>query len=281
VAFRLSHLAIEYRAGVVELPALSEYLVFAFFPPTLSIGPISPYSRFHAYAEDFRPVAPPALCFLRIVWGLTKFLFLSKIANQFSYGGLLLNGAPHGWIDLPIAMVGYYLYLYLGFSGWCDMAVGTAGWMGFPVAENFDHPFSARDTLEFWRRWHMTLTGYMRDVVFTPVTKALLRFWGPRQAPHAIALGMIGVFLGMGLWHGGAIWNYLVYYLFQSLGAVSAHYYTLFLKKRLGPEGYARYMENPFIHAAAIGVTFVYSCTTLIFFANTFRDLADIWNALP
>jgi D-alanyl-lipoteichoic acid acyltransferase DltB (MBOAT superfamily) len=283
LAFRLSHLAIEYRNRVVKLPTLSEYLTFALFPPTLSVGPISPYSRFCSGSRDLRPVAPPADCFLRIVLGFTKFAFLSKIAGQFSYGALLLDNNPHNWIDLPVAMAGYYLYLYLSFSGWCDMAIGAAGWMGIPVAENFNHPFTSRNILEYWSRWHMTLTGYLRDVVFTPLSKALVRAGGARQAPHAIAVSLFCVFVAMGIWHshGGAMANYIVYYLLQALGAVSVHYYTLFLKRKLGRDGYARYMDNTAIRAAAIALTFLYSCSTLLLFANTFQSIAEIWDALP
>jgi D-alanyl-lipoteichoic acid acyltransferase DltB (MBOAT superfamily) len=250
------------------------------------VGPISPYSRFCSGSKEFRPVSPPLKCFLRVFWGLTKFLFLSKIANQFSYQVLLLNGGnPHGWVDLPIAAVGFYLSLYLSFSGWCDMAVGTAGWLGIPVAENFNHPFTSRNVLEYWNRWHITLNGYMRDVVFTPLSKTLVRAWGPRHAPEAIAISLFAVFVAMGIWHGAgygaALWSYLFYYLLQGLGAVCVHFYTLFLKEKLGRDGYARYLNNRAIRALAIAVTFVYSCSTLLFFANTFQQIAEIWDALP
>ena len=92
-----------------------------------------------------------------------------------------------------------------------DMAIGAAGLAGLHVAENFNHPFLSRNIQEFWSRWHMTLTGYMRDVVFTPLSKALVRAWGPKRAQHAIALSIFAVFMAIGCWHGLA-WNFIIYY---------------------------------------------------------------------
>ena len=268
VACRLSHLALEYRNGVVETPRLSAYLAFAFFPSTLSVGPISPYHLFQdSLQAPNRPVAPASQCWLRFLIGLTKFLFLARLAEQLSYQGLLLDGHPHLWIDLPVAMVAYYFYLYMNFSGWCDMAIGTAGLAGFQVAENFNDPMLSRNVQEFWTRWHMTLTGYMRDVVFTPLCKALVRAWGPRHAQHAIAVSIFSVFVVIGCWHGLA-WNYFIYDVLQGLGVAVVHYYSIYLKKRLGRDAYARYEANPWIHWTSVAVTFAFACGTLFFFAN-------------
>jgi D-alanyl-lipoteichoic acid acyltransferase DltB (MBOAT superfamily) len=275
-ACRLSQLAIEYRNGVVEAPSLSAYLAFAFFPLTLSVGPISPYHLFRDSLNNAnRPVAAARQCWLRFLVGLTKFLFLARLAEQLSYQGLLLDGHPHSWIDLPVAMVAYYFYLYLNFSGWCDMAIGTAGLAGFQVAENFNDPMLSRNLQEFWTRWHMTLTGYMRDVVFTPLSKALVRAWGPKNAKHAIAVSIFCVFVVMGCWHG-LTWNYFIYDALQGVGVIAAHYYTIHLKKRLGRDGYARYESNPWLHWSGVAVTFVYACTTLFFFANPLDRIARI-----
>jgi D-alanyl-lipoteichoic acid acyltransferase DltB (MBOAT superfamily) len=276
LAFRLSHLSIEVRNRVVEMPALEEYLAYAFFPPTLSVGPISPYSLFQQSLNHPNPsVTPPLRSLLRVLVGLTKYQFLSSLVNQLSYQGLLLDGHPHGWIDLPVAMVAYYVYLYLNFSGWCDMAIGAAGLMGLRVAENFDRPFSARNVQEYWSRWHITLSSYMRDVVFSPLSKSLVRLMGVKNSNHAIAISIMVVFLMMGLWHGIA-WHYLIYDLLQGIGVVTAHYYTAWLKKRLGRDGYARYMATSWIRVVAIAVTFIYACASLFFFANPISLLPRI-----
>jgi D-alanyl-lipoteichoic acid acyltransferase DltB (MBOAT superfamily) len=276
MAFRLSHLALEYRNAVIERPRLAEYLAFAFFPPTLAIGPISPFSTFRSALYDLTGAGiPTSQCAIRFSLGLTKFIFLANLANQLAYQGLLLDSHPHYWIDLVVAAVFYYLYLYLNFSGWCDMAVASAGLIGIRVAENFNSPFSSRNVQEYWTRWHMTLGGYMRDVLFTPLSKALVRGFGPKNVQHAIALSLLCVFIAMGLWHGLA-WNFFIYYLIQAIGIVWVHYYTTFLKKRLGRDGYAQYLANPHIRRAATAVNFVFACASLFFFANPLPQTMQI-----
>jgi len=181
----------------------------------------------------------------------------------------------HPWIDLPVAILFYYLYLYVNFSGFCDMAIGTAGLIGIPVPENFNSPFAARNVKDFWNRWHITLSQYMRDVVFSPLSKYLVRLTGVAYADHAIALTIVIVFLLVGIWHGAG-WNFAAYGAAHALGVVTNHYYTIALKKRLGRDGFKAYNANPWIHAVAVMLTFCYCATSLILFANTFPEIGHI-----
>ncbi len=268
-AFRLSHFALEVRNGVVPMPNIWEHLSYALFVPTLLVGPISRYSVFREslYHPD-RTQTPLGASALRILVGITKYLFLASMIEQLSYGGLLLDAHPHPWIDLPVAAVAFYIYLYLNFSGYCDMAIGTAGLIGIRVEENFDHPFLSRNIQEYWTRWHITLTNYMRDMVFSPLSKALGRRFTPKATPHVIAISIFAVFFGMGAWHG-LLWNFLIYGSLHGIGVASCHYYTIWLKKRLGKKGYAAYNNNSFIRCAGIVATFAFNTITLFFFANS------------
>jgi D-alanyl-lipoteichoic acid acyltransferase DltB (MBOAT superfamily) len=280
MAFRLSHLVMEVRNEIVPAPTLWEHLCFAFFVPTLAVGPISRYSIFRKslYHPD-RKLTPLARSAQRMLVGLTKYLFLATLVEQLSYGGLLMDSHPHPWVDLPIAAVAFYLYLYLNFSGYCDMAIGAAGLVGIRVEENFDQPFRSRNMQEFWTRWHITLSNYMKDMVFTPISKALVRRLGPRFSPHAIAFAILTVFLAMGAWHG-LVWNYLVYGALHGVGVVTCHYYTLWLTKRLGKKGHAAYNRNPLIRAAGVVVTFLFVAGTLFFFANGSGNIRTIMGLL-
>jgi D-alanyl-lipoteichoic acid acyltransferase DltB (MBOAT superfamily) len=267
-AFRLSHFALEVRNDVVPMPSIWEYLSFALFVPTLLVGPISRYSVFREslYHPD-REQTPAGRSALRILVGITKYLFLASMIEQLSYRGLLLDSHPHPWIDVPVAAVAFYLYLYLNFSGYCDMAIGTAGLIGIRVDENFNHPFASRNIQEYWTRWHITLTSYMRDMVFSPLSKALGRRFGPQATPHVIAFSILAVFVAMGAWHG-LLWNFLIYGSLHGIGVASCHYYTIWLKKRLGKKGYAAYHNSSWIRAAGVAVTFAFNTFTLFFFAN-------------
>jgi D-alanyl-lipoteichoic acid acyltransferase DltB (MBOAT superfamily) len=83
----------------------------------------------------------------------------------------------------------------------------------------------------------------------------------------------------MGVWHGVG-WNYALFGLAQSVGVVTVHYYTIFLKKRLGRDGFKAYNENPWIRAVGVTVTFFYYAATLFFFANTIPQMKEIFSVL-
>jgi D-alanyl-lipoteichoic acid acyltransferase DltB (MBOAT superfamily) len=279
LAFRASHLVLEVRNGAEKKPGFWQYLGFCFFLPTIPVGPINPYSNHRRGFDEQPPRIPAGRALMRILVGAVKYQFLGGILNRLTYSGLLLDEHLHHWMDLPVAVLFYYLYLYCNFSGFCDMAIGVAGLIGIPVAENFNDPFAARNVKDFWNRWHITLSLYMRDVVFSPLSKFLVRLTGVAYADHAIALTIVVVFLIVGVWHGVG-WNFAAYGAAHALGVVVNHYYTIFLKKRLGRDGFKAYNANPWIHAAAISLTFCYCAATLFLFANTFPQMREIFSEL-
>jgi D-alanyl-lipoteichoic acid acyltransferase DltB (MBOAT superfamily) len=280
LAFRTSYLVLEVRNGVVPMPSFWDYLGFAFFAPTLSVGPISPYSQHRrAFTETDRPEIPIGRAALRVLVGAVKYRFLGPLLNSLTYSGLLLDEHPHLWVDLPIAAVAYYLFLYCNFSGFCDIAIGGAGLMGIPVAENFANPFAARNMRELWTRWHITLSQYMRDVVFSPLSKTLVRAVGPVHANHAIAVTILVVFLLIGIWHG-ATWNYTAFGAACGIGVAANHYYTIALKSWLGKERFAAYNRSRAIHGAAVTMTFLYFTASLFFFANDLDAIRTIFSML-
>jgi D-alanyl-lipoteichoic acid acyltransferase DltB (MBOAT superfamily) len=278
LAFRCSRLVLEVRNGVVKKPSFCEYLNFAFFLPTMPVGPINTYANFRrGFVERYE--VPVGRAALRILVGLVKYQFLGNLCNQLTYSSLLQDEHPHYWMDVPVAMLFFYLYLYCNFSGFCDMAIGAAALIGIPVPENFDNPFAARNVKDFWNRWHITLSTWMRDVVFSPLSKFLVGKFGIKLADHAIALTIIIVFLLVGIWHGAG-WNFAAYGAAHALGVVANHYYTIFLKKKLGRDGFKAYNENRWIRAIAVALTFCYCAASLFLFANTFPEMKEIFAVL-
>jgi D-alanyl-lipoteichoic acid acyltransferase DltB (MBOAT superfamily) len=279
LAFRNSLLVLEIRNGKVKRPSFWRYLGYSFFVPTMPVGPINPYSNFSRAFETPQPEIPMGRAALRIIVGMVKYQFLGSLCNRLTYDGLLLDEHPHPWMDLPVAMVFYYLFIYCNFSGFCDMAIGAAGLMGVPVAENFDNPFAARNVKDFWNRWHITLSTWMRDVVFSPLSKYLVGKFGIARANHAIALTIVIVFLLVGIWHGVG-WNFAAFGAMHALGVVTNHYYTIWLKKRLGREKFKAYNENRPVRACAVALTFIYITASFFLFANTIPEMKEIFSAL-
>jgi len=267
LAFRSSYLVLEVRNGTVPVPSYFEYMGFCFFLPTSFLGPISPYSRFRESFLNGRENIQYFRSMGRICIGCGKYFFLGALFNQLAYDGLVNDGNLHpGRLDFVIAAVCYYFYIFCNFSGFCDIVIGISGLLGIDIAENFDNPFIARNIREFWNRWHITLSQYMRDVVFTPLSKALVSLFGPRNASHAIGVSVFVVFLLVGLWHGVS-WNFIVFGLAMAFGVVIHYYYTLLLKKILGRNGFEIYNKSIIIRVISTVITFMYMTCSFVLFA--------------
>jgi len=280
ITFRLCHLVQEVRNEVVEMPTLAEYLSFAFFVPTLSLGPINPYSTFiGSYRNPDRELTPINRSLLRILVGFTKYFFLASLLNQYTYSGLMLDGHPHHKIDLVISLFAYTLFLYCNFSGFCDMVIGVSGLLGIQVMENFNVPFSARNLQEFWNRWHISLSTWLRDMMFTPLVKMLVRIFGPKSTNNVIAFSICAVFVVIGVWHGVGV-NFALFGLFHGIGLATVHYYTYFLKKKLGKQRFIAYRDNRYIAAVGRVMTFTYFSLSLFLFANSWDNMKQILHVI-
>ncbi|MBB6145207.1 hypothetical protein HNQ77_003165 [Silvibacterium bohemicum] len=177
-----------------NLTAFATYV--AFFPQMLA-GPIQRSESFLPQVEA-APNATWSLALLgiqRILLGLfKKFVVADNMAKlvDYVYTNLHLGGTP--------LILGFYIFplqMYADFSGLTDIAIGSALLLGIETPENFIAPFAAPNISEFWRRWHITLTTWLTDYVFTPV-RMTVREWGQTGLVFALFVNMIAI----GLWHG-------------------------------------------------------------------------------
>lgn len=280
LSFRSVRLTVEVRNGVVPVPTIAEFLGFLFFCPTLTIGPITTYSMFRKglYTPD-RTVTPLGNSVLRIAKGLAKYLFLASLLSQLTYTALILDGHPHGWFDLLVAAFAYYLFLYCNFSGFCDIVIGASGLVGLQIDENFRNPLGARNLQDFWSRWHMSLSFFMRDLVFQPMMMWFMRRLGAKRMNEAMIVPTVTIFVLIGVWHG-LQWNYILFGLAHGLGVLFVVYLTHFMRKQLGAQRYRDYLANPVARVSAIAMTLCYVAATHFLFANTLAQMTRIVDAL-
>jgi len=208
--FRLISYVLDLHWGKIKpeqrLTAFAAYV--AFFPQIVA-GPIQ-------RAGDFlEQVPPPRAAALqgvpRIAWGFAKKMF---VADQLAPAVNCVFAHVRGFHG-PALMVGFYLYplqLYVDFSALTDIAVGTGRLFGIQGPENFDRPFTASNIAAYWRRWHMSLTSWLTDYLFTPLRIAT-REAGRVGLAFSITINMIAI----GIWHGLS-WGYFVF------GVVHAFY---------------------------------------------------------
>lgn len=217
-------------------------LFLAIFPKIIA-GPII---RYQEVAADLAGPIFSADLFAsgvrRFVIGLGKKLLLAdmlaKTADQvFSVPGTELT-ASIAWLGL----LTYTLQLYLDFSGYTDMAIGLGRMFGFKFQENFNYPYIARSLTEFWRRWHISLSTWLRDYLFLPLSHALMTdrirlkiAHGRYSTNYRTLFSIVVVFTVCGLWHGAG-WNFIVWGLLHgSVLALESLWLSKVIKKWWAP----------------------------------------------
>ncbi len=207
----ISFFIFECIAYLIDLyrgaPATKQLLHFAayklFFPKLIS-GPITRYQQF---ADELKSLQFPSLdrvtegLWLIACGAIKKALLADRIGIlvDLSFGNLERAGSG----DLWLAIVAYGLQLYLDFSGYVDIARGSALLLGFNLPENFDFPYFSTSIAEFWRRWHITLGDWIRNYLYFPLG-------GSRQGLGRTCLNLLLVMLIIGIWHGAA-WGFVVW----------------------------------------------------------------------
>jgi alginate O-acetyltransferase complex protein AlgI len=208
-SLRLIHYLLESYKGNLRAHAFGEYLCYQLLPSTLPVGPIH---RFDEFLRDLRRRRWDAILFStgleRILYGLTKLIVLGDyvIGEKLSVAMSSAMAAP-GYEGIYFTALLFWIKLYVLFSGYSDIAVGFGALMGFRLRENFNWPLRSRNINEFWQRWHMSLSSWCRDYVFTPAM-SLTR-------SHAVAV--LASMVVLGLWHEISL-RYLLWGGYHGLG---------------------------------------------------------------
>lgn len=243
LAFRMVSSSFELRESRQELPSFSDYMGYLVFPATFMAGPINPL-KYHMDTLVSPNFSKHNLMFgiLRIVVGYIKFRFIATLVYQLSFASYWQVGYEMTWMDFLLSGAAYYLYLYMNFSGYTDIVVGVAAILGIRVKENFDNPLASRNIKDFWRRWHLSLTDLVRDVVFTPLMMQLTRWFGGRFVNLTAIISITALFLVLALWHGLEA-GYFIFYGLHAMAFTVIHlseeYWRSFSKS-----GYRLYMGS-------------------------------------
>jgi D-alanyl-lipoteichoic acid acyltransferase DltB (MBOAT superfamily) len=182
-----------------------DYCFFLSFFPKLVMGPIVRASDFvPQIRRDLRVSREDVAAGLYLIaGGLFKKLVISDYiyVNYVDY--IFSDPARHSGIECLLGVYGYALVIYCDFSGYSDMAIGMARWMGFSIPANFDSPYQSSSITEFWRRWHISLSSWLRDYLYIPLG-------GNRKGKLRQYLNLFATMLLGGLWHG-ASWNFILW----------------------------------------------------------------------
>ena len=211
MSFKTIQIMLEISDGLIkEKVSIKDYLQFLLFFPTVSAGPIDRSRRFLKEINEVMPrkeyleLAGDGV--YRIVLGLLYKVVLSTYVYQ-----MLLALSNTGTVAYSIKyMYLYTLYLFFDFAGYSLMAVGSSNILGIQTPMNFNKPFLSVDIKDFWTRWHITLSTWLRDFVFSRVLMQVIRKkWFKNRLHNATYAYMVNM-LVMGFWHGLSV-SYIVY----------------------------------------------------------------------
>ncbi len=212
----LSYVIDVYRRKIEPARAIDAAVYLSFFPHLVA-GPI-------VRGEELLPQIrrrrdPAAIDFGRAAWLVAAGLFKKVVISSYVDSAIVtpVFSAPHqhSALEILFAAYGYAVEIYADFSGYTDIAIGLAMFLGFRFPENFDRPYTARNLQDFWRRWHMTLSRWLRDYLYIPLG-------GSSGSRWTVARNiMITMVLG-GLWHGAA-WTFVAWGALHGSGQVVGH----------------------------------------------------------
>ncbi|MEI6488097.1 MAG: MBOAT family O-acyltransferase [Bacteroidota bacterium] len=262
----LSYTIDVYRGKFKPVQSFLDYCFFLSFFPKLVMGPI-------VRASDFIPQIRKDIYISNddiargmylILGGLFKKVVISDYiyVNYVQY--IFDDPSRHSGIECLLGVYGYAMVIYCDFSGYSDMAIGMAKWMGFTINENFDSPYQSSSITEFWRRWHISLSSWLKDYLY-------ISLGGNRAGKVRQYFNLMITMLLGGLWHG-ASFNFIVWGGMHGI-ALAIDKLRLSLVTRFNNQQF----NSKFWKVIGVIITFHFVCFCWIFFkAATFHDAGVI-----
>ncbi len=268
ILFRVIHLIVDSWFGDVKgsVGPLAFYRYTCNFLCFLS-GPIQRYQDF-AETDGREAVMLDAdrvyHAFSRVATGYFKFVVVAASADYVltNLKVELFGPIALPWVKLSLiyaaSAASYTAYLFFNFSGYMDIVIGAGLLMGQVLPENFNRPFLARSFLEFWQRWHMTLSNWFKFYLFNPLLTVLMtRFPAPAWTTPLGLFAFFFTFLVIGIWHGTTL-VFVIYGIILGLGASINKLWQLTCTRRLGKKGYRALAQTTAYIYTARGITIGY-----------------------
>ncbi len=257
---KISYMVDVYRRDLKPLDNFLDFGFFVFFFPQLVAGPI-------VRATDFLPQLSKPYTLTKEEFGLATFWILNGLIKKMLVSDYISvnfidrvfeNPALYGGAESLLACYGYSLQVYCDFSGYTDIAIGLSLLMGFRLPMNFNQPHKAANVAEFWQRWHISLSSWLRDYLYIPLG-------GNRHGETRTNINLMVTMLLGGLWHG-ASWQFIIWGGLNGLALLVYRYWRRAMSSRITPTvvGYI----------GSIALTFSFISFTRIFFRSETLDVS-------
>jgi alginate O-acetyltransferase complex protein AlgI len=280
IFFRILHLVIDAAQDVLpDRMDLLSYLNYTLNFTCIVSGPIQFYQDYRRCELSPLPLDPGSIerSLHRIVIGFFKVAIVSPLL-------LALNthvvGTASGSLETverlfcSMAIVAVYpVYIYFNFSGYTDFVIGTARLLGIELPENFNRPFVSESFIEFWGRWHMTLSNWLKTYVYSPLLLHLMRRFTSK--PIQPLLGVVAFFVTfflIGAWHGQTS-MFLFFGVLLGFGVSVNKIYDIVMADTLGRKRYGSLKNNAVYAALSRGLTYTYVAFSLLWFWSSWAQL--------
>jgi alginate O-acetyltransferase complex protein AlgI len=268
----ISYVVDVYRRETQPASWLDAFVYLSFFPhlvagPIVRTEELVPQIRAR---RDPRNLDSSRAAYL-IMGGLFKKVVLSSYVATAIVDPVFKAPVQHSALEILFGIYGFAVQIYCDFSGYTDIAIGVALLLGFKFPQNFDRPYTARSLQDFWRRWHMTLSRWLRDYLYIPLGGSR----GPRWKTYRNI--MLTMLLG-GLWHGAG-WMFLIWGGIHGTGQVAGHW----RRTRRRELGLPEQDDRPMARVVQRIATFHLVCLGWVFFkvgSDPTASLGTVWTIL-
>ena len=201
---------------------LNLFLYLAFFPHLLS-GPITRSDEFllQLQRRGMNKIENPEENLTLILSGLFKKLFIATYLSLYITDDIFAVPENHSFLLILLAVFAYSLVIYFDFSGYSEMAVGFAGLLGLKIPRNFNAPYLSLNVREFWKKWHITLSSWVKDYIYIPLG-------GNRKGKIRKYLNLMIAMILIGFWHG-ANFHFIIWGILMGIGLVVYHFWHDFM----------------------------------------------------
>jgi D-alanyl-lipoteichoic acid acyltransferase DltB (MBOAT superfamily) len=289
IFFRVLHLLIETKDGPEKQRlGFGAYLLYTLNFTTLVSGPIQRYDEFakDQFANEPITLGPrvAGLQLERIIRGFFKVNVMAMLFNMVREDALAQLSQPLPpsyklYAAFKLAVV-YPFFLYANFSGYIDIVIGLARLMRVRLPENFDRPFSASSFIDFWNRWHITLSTWLKTYVYNPLLLTLMRRISSRALEPFLGVFCFFVtFFLIGIWHGRTS-EFVFFGVLQGCGVAVNKLWQLGLNRGLGRKSYKALAKNAIYIAFGRGLTFSWFAFTVFWFWADWKKINMIFTAL-
>jgi alginate O-acetyltransferase complex protein AlgI len=223
---KITYLVDVYRGVGKPASSLLKYLNYVFLFPKLLAGPIVKYHEIEAQLNNYTFNRQEVLEGLkRFFYGLMKKVFIADTCGEIADKVFALSGHDLGFSYAWLGIICFTIQIYFDFSGYSDMALGLTRMMGFRLNENFNMPYIAANITEFWRRWHISLSTWIREYLYYPLG-------GNRVGQVRAYMNLWLCFVLSGLWHG-ANWTFVLWGVYNGLFLVVDKVFWLKMSQKL------------------------------------------------